>query len=228
MEFWNNVEILRKTAATFQWFAIVLVFLGGLLQIAQVVIDRREKSLSQIIDSEKESIQAERLRIAEASAEDTQKAAESLRKELADNSGVQSEMDRAANALAQARVGLRQGLEELIRLKDSSPSKQVRERATVLFDSVSADYERFVKDRMQEDGAKNAIDALKYNDLGVTAESPNLISGLVKVLRTEKELYQVTYAFLALREATKHELQVFDFAAIEEWCARHNAECTKK
>lgn len=43
---WNDVALLRILGFWLQWIAIGLVFLGGLIQIATFLVDRREKELS--------------------------------------------------------------------------------------------------------------------------------------------------------------------------------------
>jgi hypothetical protein len=47
-EIWNDVTAVRITASWLQWLAIILVFIGGMLQVAKIVVDRREKSLTAI------------------------------------------------------------------------------------------------------------------------------------------------------------------------------------
>jgi hypothetical protein len=47
-EIWNDVAAVRTTASWLQWLAIILVFLGGILQAAKIVVDRRERALTAI------------------------------------------------------------------------------------------------------------------------------------------------------------------------------------
>lgn len=56
---WNDVALLRILGFWLQWLAIALVFLGGLVQIATFLVDRREKELSdrQTIEAAKPAAQ---------------------------------------------------------------------------------------------------------------------------------------------------------------------------
>jgi hypothetical protein len=58
--FWRNAESLRTVSTYLQWFAILLVFLGGSLQLAKFVVDRRETKLVSIAQSQRERQQVER------------------------------------------------------------------------------------------------------------------------------------------------------------------------
>jgi len=45
---WNDIIALRSVAFWLQWFAVALVFIGGFLQVAKVVVDRRVNVLTAI------------------------------------------------------------------------------------------------------------------------------------------------------------------------------------
>jgi len=51
---WNNVSSLKAISSFLQWFSIILIFIGGFLQITKQVIDRKEKQLVEKIQGEKE------------------------------------------------------------------------------------------------------------------------------------------------------------------------------
>jgi len=57
---WRTTESLRTLSSYLQWFSISLVFLGGALQVAKFIVDRREKDLVAITQVEKEKQQIER------------------------------------------------------------------------------------------------------------------------------------------------------------------------
>ena len=62
---WNNISGLKSLSSLLQWISIVLIFFGGFLQITKQIIDRREKTLSEKVQLEKEGqkkIQEEQLK----------------------------------------------------------------------------------------------------------------------------------------------------------------------
>jgi hypothetical protein len=52
-QMWGDVESLRSLSAWFQGISIALVFVSGLLQIGRLVVDRREKVISAVLQAEK-------------------------------------------------------------------------------------------------------------------------------------------------------------------------------
>ena len=62
---WNNIGGLKSLSSFLQWISIVLIFIGGFLQITKQIIDRREKSLSEKVQADRDSqklIQEEQLK----------------------------------------------------------------------------------------------------------------------------------------------------------------------
>jgi len=51
---WNDLSQLRLLGMWLQWLAIALVFVGGFLQLAKFVVDRRERTLSSIEQTERQ------------------------------------------------------------------------------------------------------------------------------------------------------------------------------
>jgi len=49
---WNDIGELRNLSSWFQWVSISLVFVSGFLQAGKYVVDRREKMLSAIEQTE--------------------------------------------------------------------------------------------------------------------------------------------------------------------------------
>lgn len=47
MEWLSNLDTLKKIGSVTQWFAITLIFLGGLLQLSKFIIDRRISDLKE-------------------------------------------------------------------------------------------------------------------------------------------------------------------------------------
>lgn len=43
---WRNAEYLRSISGIFQWLSIILIFLGGILQVGKFIADRREKEIT--------------------------------------------------------------------------------------------------------------------------------------------------------------------------------------
>lgn len=75
---WNAMDQLRSLSGILQWSAIVLVFIGGFLQIGSLIVDRRVKTLEQAEQAEKLNPVAQVIRTATAIVEliqDTKDAA---------------------------------------------------------------------------------------------------------------------------------------------------------
>lgn len=58
--FFEDPANLKRLSGLLQWFAIGLVFLGGVLQLLRFVVDQREKSLSLALSQQKETARVER------------------------------------------------------------------------------------------------------------------------------------------------------------------------
>jgi hypothetical protein len=48
---WNDAETLRTVSFFLQWISIALIFFGGFLQVGKVVVDRREKVISSVLQA---------------------------------------------------------------------------------------------------------------------------------------------------------------------------------
>ena len=56
---WRSADSLRTLSIYLQWFSISLVFIGGTLQVAKLVVDHREKEIITSLQKEREKSQAE-------------------------------------------------------------------------------------------------------------------------------------------------------------------------
>jgi hypothetical protein len=137
----------------------------------------------------------------------------------------QTEMDKAYSAVSQMRIGMRAGLLQLLELKSKSADENVRQRVKTLLETVAADYEKVAVRRLKEDGFASPVMEIQSNNVYELQGKPGLTAALVKVIRTEEELMQVAFAFLALREVTHQQFAMFDLEAVEKWCVSHKADC---
>jgi hypothetical protein len=48
---WSDVDTLRTASTLLQWTSIALIFIGGILQVGKVVVDRREKAISSLLQA---------------------------------------------------------------------------------------------------------------------------------------------------------------------------------
>lgn len=151
-----------------------------------------------------------------------------LRARLARMVAVQHEMDRAANAAAQARNGIRSGIEVLQFLANRSHQADVRMRTAALLSSVRADYQRSLDRGMKETGVKTRVELLGYYGLSAEmATRPISLPVVVDVIRADPDLYRVACAFGAFSELTGTNTELFDFPSVERFCATKPSRCDK-
>lgn len=134
---------------------------------------------------------------------------------------------RIADAGYQMRSGMRSGWTELISLQKTAPSERSRKNAKMILDSIANSYEYYRQKDLHENpsGPGNAIGFLDEGE--AIKKGLSVPSGLIKLIRTNEDLIQVSYAFIALREATGYQFRMFDIDAVDKWCAEHPAECKK-
>lgn len=56
INFWKNIEGLKSLSSYLNWFSIILIILGGFLLAAKHIVDRREKTLSDNLQIQKDSL----------------------------------------------------------------------------------------------------------------------------------------------------------------------------
>ncbi|MGZ5443064.1 MAG: hypothetical protein ACXW5U_13170 [Thermoanaerobaculia bacterium] len=150
-----------------------------------------------------------------------------LRHRLARMTEIQREMDRASNAAAQARIGIRAGFETL-RLTSRSDNSEVRTRTTVLLESVRTDYERMLDRGIKETTAGTGVELLGYYGLpGENATDTITLPVVVEIIRADQDLNRVACAFGAFAELSDTKTEIFDFDAVERFCAAAPARCAR-
>lgn len=150
---------------------------------------------------------------------------------------VQDEVDRAFDSIrrqvdsmgemgdlaTKTRIGLREGLEKLSALAKNSPNEVTRQRARLLLDTISVDYERFELEQIK--------------DAGVTpeqwfgpseGEGSGRIPVIVQTIRGVRQLSVVANAFMQLRYATGYPFRMFDLEQVEKWCRENKPRCDQK
>jgi hypothetical protein len=153
------------------------------------------------------------------------KEKKALRSRIASISEAERDMDRAANAVAQARVGIRGGLERLKELSRESDNSEVGERASMLIDSVSNDYETWLTRQAKAFDVKNSVDLLNAYGLPSELQPPLTIEKVVSVIRSDDDLSRVAIAFAVFRDLASVHVRMFDTAAVERWCNVHPGSC---
>jgi hypothetical protein len=135
-------------------------------------------------------------------------------------------MDRAANAAAQARIGIRAGIETLQLLALRSRNADVRRRTSTLLASVRTDYERSLSSAMKEADTKTGTELLAYYGLPVEMMNEAItLPVVVKIIRSDQDLNRVACAFAAFSQLTREPIEVFDFSAVESRCAAVQGRC---
>jgi hypothetical protein len=151
-----------------------------------------------------------------------------LRARIAQIAGVQREMDRASNAVVQARNGIRAGIDTLQTLALESRSPEIRTRTNALLESVRTDYDRSLDRGMKETGVKTRVELLGYYGLPVDmANQPITLPVIVQIIRSDQDLHRVACAFAAFAELTATDTQVFDFHAVEKICTSAPSWCER-
>jgi hypothetical protein len=141
-------------------------------------------------------------------ADDRKDAA--LRARLARIVAVQHEMDRAANAAAQARNGIRSGIEALQSLANTSHHAESRMRTASLLSSVRTDFQRSLDRGMKETRVKTRVELLGYYGLSAEmANEPMSLPLVVEVIRADADLNRVACAFGAFSELTGTNTDLF-------------------
>jgi len=191
-------------------------FLVSVLGFAGILVTWRNGAIS---DAEQHSLKKRLARLVASEAEHRQLAAQVSAAESAN-----VELNQAANAVAQARVGIRDGIETLDRLHRQSNSQQVQRRSQELIASVASDYEAVFLREVQ--GIKGTPrQRAEYYATYAEIPPPITIAKLVKTIRESPNLAAVTAAFMAFRLLTSQQIRIFDFKSIESWCHENQSQC---
>jgi len=155
-------------------FGSLLVGFLGLVQIAVTW------QLDHLSDAEQRALE-KRIESLNTAAREQKR----LQKQVATLSQSNLEMDRAANAVAQARIGMRDGIESLLALSRTSPNSDVRARTQTLLASVSADYERQLQRELERYEMKSNREKAEFEVLNAELSLPITPAELVKVIATK-------------------------------------------
>ena len=92
----------------------------------------------------------------------------------------------------------------------------------MIFESIANEYERVRLNELKEGGFTSAL-PMRFSVEQQTAKGkPGMISELVKEIRSSRELEFVSLDFLILRELTGQSFRMFDFEALDRWCAKEH------
>ena len=135
------------------------------------------------------------------------------------------------DAGAYLRVGGRPGWDKLLELQANAPSENMRLAAKSMLETIGKNYEeQFVyltQEGKEPDFVQSSLSA-HSDELKQFAESEmrgRLIPILIREIRTNMDLGEVTIAFLALRKLTNQTFRVFDMDGVNRWCADHAQQC---
>jgi len=140
-------------------------------------------------------------------------------------SEAQAQTERAANAVAQARIGLRDGLTALREISETAADPDVRQRVSAIVRSVSEDYERVLTEQANEYRITTATELFGLYGLPPGMDLPVNFTKVIRIIRSDNNLQRIACAFLAFRELSGTEVGMFDFASVERWCGEHPGAC---
>lgn len=83
-EIWNNIESLHKLSGALQWVAFALIFLGLLSGVSKYFVDQREKQLSRLAQSARDSLQVEQVQKFETTIKSLETDLSTSKKEIVD------------------------------------------------------------------------------------------------------------------------------------------------
>lgn len=118
-----------------------------------------------------------------------------------------------SDAAMRMRVGIRDGLDELIDLQKTSTDSNIKERAKILLNRIASDYEISAKRILNEFGGS----AIFLTDFNVSKDKNNIIPDLIKVIHSDESLDQIALAIIILREKTGEQFRMFDIEEIDTW-----------
>lgn len=107
----------------------------------------------------------------------------------------------------------------------------MRLAAKSMLETIGKNYEEQFIYRTQEDKEPDFVQSKlsahsdELKKFGESEKRARLIPILIKEIRTDNDLWEVTTAFLALRKLTNQSFRVFDMDAINRWCAEHASQC---
>ena len=132
-----------------------------------------------------------------------------------------AEIGEISNHAAQLRLGLRSGLDYLIK-KRGSPDPTVRDYATSTLSLIGADYEQWLKGLAAQGLAAPVVVTLGGVGLAEAAKTPK---GLIGIIHNSDNANIIAAAFLDLKKMTGMPVQVFDIPAAEHWCTENRPKC---
>jgi len=140
-------------------------------------------------------------------------------------------LGQVSDAGAYLRAGGRQGLEKLLKLQENAPNENLRMAARSMLETIGRNYEEQFIYRTQEDKEPDFVQSYllehseELKEFSESEKRVRLIPILIKQIRTNNDLSEVTTAFMALRKLTNRPFQVFDMDAVNRWCAEHASQC---
>lgn len=150
------------------------------------------------------------------------KDASSIRTQILRTQQDIKEASELADNATRMRIGYRSGWEELARLGKDSRRPNVMRMARDRLKRITADYEKTLGAFLR----RYDIDPVQLLIFDPDLTPQNVtVAHIVKFIRTGEDLDQVTYAFFALRNATRSSFPMFNLARVEKWCEEHRPRC---
>ncbi len=133
------------------------------------------------------------------------------------------EIGEISNAGAQLRQNFGQGLETLLKKRESH-DPTVKAYASSTLTEIAADYE----------SSLTRFSPLYQNDpnffffgaaVGNVAITPKLLMEIIRHSTGQFAPQQVAQAFLDMKKRVRWDVQMFDIPAAEKWCTQHKPKC---
>lgn len=128
---------------------------------------------------------------------------------------------------ARIHMGSRSALVEVTGIAHNTRDVHVREFAESTLTATAKAYEEFWQNDIKRIAPSTALSQL---DIGIKMSAPGAgqtkgLPDVVAAINQNQDLNIVAVAFLAFTELTGEHLKMFDFEAVQSWCAKHQGKC---
>lgn len=130
-----------------------------------------------------------------------------------------AETGEIANAGARLRLEFRPALDTLLK-KSDDPNEAIRGYAKSTLLLVGSDYETRLKELVPQENASQLLSVFSDRN-----PPPATLKEMMDVIHHSQNVKAVVASFIAMRQLTATQLQIFDIPAAEKWCADHRPKC---
>lgn len=122
-------------------------------------------------------------------------------------------LPKAILAVDQIRSGYRMGLDTLISIFEKSQDQTIKNFAQQLIKEKSKDWYESAFNYFKDKDLKKQLDILKINSKDMDTEKNKIVSELIKIINSDQDLEQVSFAFITLSQITNKKIDTFDINA---------------